>query len=427
VPHNNEFPEGVAVKNKNIILIAVAVGCGLVAALVTSKMWAKPPAPETVKVAVAKEEITQGTRMTKENIEKFVEYKTVPKDTLPKAYIDNVESMEGQWVTRMIRVGETINPVDLSDKTAVKIPTGMNMVSYAFSLESAVTGFAGPNSRVDVECTMTMNNSGGRNVTFYILIDQLVLAIDKVTDPIQGSTIANVNNVSFAMTPKQQRMLTSAFARGARFRMALRNPNAPVEIPADMRATDEEIQKYIDDKPEDKSTTVVAEKSTPKVARMPQPTEVIKAGTMLDAETLKKFKYVEFTPPATAGMANDLIELAGMIVTKDLEPNVYVPMTSVTGKFMRLEPSGSNSPSEKDPLAELLEREKPKGKPLVFRHQTIQDSKGLKKYRWQILESGEQAFIGEVTDDGLTVEVTPPVEAPKKAPTDGKTPADKPV
>ena len=57
-------------KQKNMILIAVAVGCGLVAAFLTTQMSAKTPKDEGVEIPVAAKELSVGTKLNKDSLEK---------------------------------------------------------------------------------------------------------------------------------------------------------------------------------------------------------------------------------------------------------------------------------------------------------------------------------------------------------------------
>ena len=54
-------------KQKNIVLMVVAVGCGLVAAFLTSQMSAKP-AVEKVDVIVAAKDLPVGSQLTREDL-----------------------------------------------------------------------------------------------------------------------------------------------------------------------------------------------------------------------------------------------------------------------------------------------------------------------------------------------------------------------
>ena len=170
----------------------------------------------------------------------------------------------------------------------------------------------------------------------------------------------------------------------------------------------------------------------PKLARLPVPTEDFPAGTLLNAENLKKFKFIEFTPPAPAEMVGDINDYAGKYLTKDISAGQFVPLKSVGEKplVIAAEPLGQrkegtgNSSAGKDPLKDL---ETQKAKPIYW-DTTVQTSGGLKKYRYQKLASGEYKFIGELKDEGSTDEdKQAPEPAPKSVPSEGKSPNDKPI
>ena len=80
-------------KQKNIILVAVAVGCGLVAAFLTSTMGAgTKKEEEKIQVLVASKDLSVGIQLKKEEIDSYVEVKEFTKDTVPAQYITTVET-----------------------------------------------------------------------------------------------------------------------------------------------------------------------------------------------------------------------------------------------------------------------------------------------------------------------------------------------
>ena len=136
-------------KQKNIVLMVVAVGCGLVAAFLTSKMSAKP-VDEKVEVIVAVKDLMIGTQLTKDDLKTAVKRKSISKDSLPPTAIENEEELLERRLTRTIRAEEMINKGDVTKGALVSIPPGMNMVTLPISLSGAVSGFVGPGSKVDV-------------------------------------------------------------------------------------------------------------------------------------------------------------------------------------------------------------------------------------------------------------------------------------
>src|SRR6185312_5156657 len=86
---------GVApMKQKNVILMVVAVGCGLVAAFLTSQMSAKGQV-EQGEVVVAAKDLPVGTMITRDDLkdEKVVKIKKVPKDGLPPQVVMNKDDL----------------------------------------------------------------------------------------------------------------------------------------------------------------------------------------------------------------------------------------------------------------------------------------------------------------------------------------------
>src|SRR5262245_293637 len=96
-------------KSKSLVLMVVAMGCGLVAAYTTARLTAKNDDDE--KVLVANTEIKIGT-VLKEPEKLFVEvpYK---RGTAPNA-VDNFEKMKDKCVTRTVRAGQFIVSEDLT-------------------------------------------------------------------------------------------------------------------------------------------------------------------------------------------------------------------------------------------------------------------------------------------------------------------------
>src|SRR3954468_3521706 len=123
-------PEGVApMKQKNLVLMVVAVGCGLVAAFLTSQMSARSAAVEQVEVIVAAKDLPVGTLLSKEELKTAVKTKKVPKDGLPPAFVTALNALADKRLSRAVRTEETFNPADLSKGGVITLPPGMDMIS----------------------------------------------------------------------------------------------------------------------------------------------------------------------------------------------------------------------------------------------------------------------------------------------------------
>ena len=66
-------------KQKNLILMVVAVGCGLVAAFLTSQMSGRSAQVEQVEVIVAAKDLPVGTMLGKDDLKTLVKTKKLPK------------------------------------------------------------------------------------------------------------------------------------------------------------------------------------------------------------------------------------------------------------------------------------------------------------------------------------------------------------
>lgn len=208
-------------KSKSLILMVVAMGCGLVAAYTTAKLTARST-EETETVLVAVQEIKIGT-VVKEPEKLFspAEYK---KGTAIGAVTD-IEKIKDKIVTRTIRAGNFVNAEDLSSNFGISPPKGHKAMSIKVTPDAAVAGFILPGSRVDVLATICENNEKPEVLT--ILQNQEVLAVDTVSVRPDGqSAMTTVNNVTVAVTPYDAQKLELALRKsGGIVRLLLRDQN----------------------------------------------------------------------------------------------------------------------------------------------------------------------------------------------------------
>src|SRR5437879_9372219 len=193
-------------KQKNLVLMVVAVGCGLVAAFLTSQMSAKPTV-EKVEVIVAAKDLPVGTQLTKEDLKTCIKRKTMSKDSLPPAIVEAEEELLERRLTRTIRAEETFNKADLTRGGVVSIPPGLSMVALPINASEAVAGFVGPGSRVDVLATVRLQN---RLTALPILVNMLVLAVDTNPNLPANGAYQSLSTVSFAADRKQALLIKLA-------------------------------------------------------------------------------------------------------------------------------------------------------------------------------------------------------------------------
>lgn len=425
-------------KQKNMILIAVAVGCGLVAAFLTSQMSAGPKKDEGVDVPVAVKDLSVGTKLNKDEIQKYIEYKRYPKDALPEKYAATPEDLGDKRLTRAVRKGEPFNPADLTTNVIITPPPGFGVITFPISAPEAVAGFAIPGSRVDIIASVkTRSRKTQAEIVFPLFIDMLVLAIDtNPGGPQNTGAFASLSMASVAVTPSQALLLQGALSRGAQMRMMLRNTEKSTTWP--YIPTEKEIWAIFADQPTNSTGTgdsVEDETPEEKKAKMHVAIENLPAGTQLTPEVIdSKFKLVDFTPPAPSNAIVNLREHANRYLQKDLAANQFVPSSYLADRDIELPkpkvdpkpepkaaPEGTDTPNSKPEPTLPKTAPKPEAKKPVYYDATIQTANGVTKYRYQKLDNGDYKFLGILKEDGTVVpapgsaqqEKTPAPEAPK--------------
>ena len=213
-------------KQKNLILMVVAVGCGLVAAFLTTQINAKPKV-DLVEVIVAAKDIPVGTRLTKDQIPLLVKRKQVPRDTLPPKFVADENELLDKRLARDVQAESTFDPDKLSARGVIILPDGKDMISLPISPNQAAAGFIGPGSKIDVLATL---QTGTALNAFPLLVDMLVLTVDThTTNDSKGGAFPTMSMVSLAVTQDQALILQLAKKRGCSLELLLRHPNKPVD------------------------------------------------------------------------------------------------------------------------------------------------------------------------------------------------------
>lgn len=226
-------------KPKTLVLMLVAVVCGLGASYMTSKLLAErqsAPEAETEKVAVlvAKKNLDMGL-FIKNPATHFVE-KTYSKGDEPRDAIVALDQLKDRQLKRALRAGDFITSADLIDANSSllqgQLPEGHRATALRVNMESIVGGWAGlPGSRVDV--ISTIRRADDKTSFSQILMNNvLVLGVDTAIhrDPEGRAMPGGVAIV--ALKPEDVLKLTIAKEYG-QLSLALRGfgDNKNVDIP----------------------------------------------------------------------------------------------------------------------------------------------------------------------------------------------------
>ncbi len=218
-------------KQKNLVLMVVAVGCGLGAAVLSSQMSGKPKIDE-VEVIVAVKDLPTGTRITKEMVEKVAVPKRVVKSALPQQYVVDRAEMVGKQLARAIRQGEVFNPLDLTQGPTTIFLEGKDIVSLSMVASKAAAGAVVPGSKVDVLAGLML---GKKTRSFPLLVDMHVLAVNGEPDQTKNPQFPNMSTVSFAVNQEEALLLKLAEKRGCDLSLLLRNPEKPIDTEYDIK------------------------------------------------------------------------------------------------------------------------------------------------------------------------------------------------
>ena len=177
-------------KPKTLMLLVVAIGCGLVAAWLTATLGAKQQvqAQEKIKVMAVKKEIPAGQSLREPA--DWIEFTEYPKELVQPGAFEfdpkpDAGSEEDQIKKRLMNqvVIQTLAPKaqllknQLSNKLGIDPRPGWQGIGLKVDAEKVAGGFVQPKARVDVLFTCNMGN--GKTFSDTILQNVLVLAVDQ--------------------------------------------------------------------------------------------------------------------------------------------------------------------------------------------------------------------------------------------------------
>lgn len=272
------------------------MGCGLVAMLGVQQILSGgngTPAPDTVKVLVAKQEINPGFELD----EQLVEFQTWPKENVPPGAVMEAAQFEKRALKVRAFPGEIILQAKLGEKgvfgASAAIKQGMRVQAVRVDNTSAISGLIRPGDRVDILVTYKFTKPGGLTVTKTKTVLQFieVFAVDRNRDSEgsdQGKGAGKAENISVIVTPQQSQVLMNYISKGT-LQMALRNPEDRNEVSAGT---------VDDSSTEDPDVAKLAANAAEKEAPAPETKNEEK--TEPKPETFKTFLNAEATPQAPA-------------------------------------------------------------------------------------------------------------------------------
>jgi pilus assembly protein CpaB len=224
-------------KTARLVVLAIAISAGGVAAYLASGSEPKAPAPEpvaqlpTVDVLVAKSDIGLGQAVGPDD----VQWQTWPSATASSNFIrrpdrpDATAQIAGSVARSPFIAGEPIREPKLvktngSGFMAAVLPSGMRAVSTEISPETGAGGFILPNDRVDVILSKREKSTSGSDyVSSEVILGNIrVLAIDQAPREKDGQNSVVGKTATLELKPTQAEALARARQTGT-ISLALRS------------------------------------------------------------------------------------------------------------------------------------------------------------------------------------------------------------
>jgi len=207
-------------KPKTVILMVVAISCGLAASYMTSRLLADrpeaPPEEEKVMVLVAKRNIEMGTPI--KNPQDWFKEKAFLRGEVPQGAITDFSLLKDRYVSKPLALDQHVTQEFLLDKERVGLapllPDNMRAVGLRVNMSTTAGGFASlPKSRVDV--VWTKRTTDGDGMTKIILQNVLVVAADEDMKRQEDATRGRVASVvTVAVTPEEAQRIILAQETG---------------------------------------------------------------------------------------------------------------------------------------------------------------------------------------------------------------------
>jgi pilus assembly protein CpaB len=278
-------------KMKSLVLLAMAIGCGLVAMLGVQQVLSgdKKPAVETGKVLVAITNIIPGQPLDDSN----VAFKAWDKNDIPVGAVTTHEEYQERSLRVSAFPNEPIMIAKLNEKGVFggssEIPKGMRVATVPVTVTKTHSGLILPGDRVDVVVTYTVSHhaAGQMNSQFgEVKKAKTILQYIEVfaTDNIRQSAVPNgeskevaAKNISVLVTPDQYVLLMLAESKG-QISLALRHRGDTSESqPAEVDETAFEHLKVTrgpKDKKDGEDVRGSLDEEATKVAEVPKKPEV---------------------------------------------------------------------------------------------------------------------------------------------------------
>jgi pilus assembly protein CpaB len=220
-------------RTKSLVLLLLALGCGLIASIGISQVIERNransgPVIEYEDIVVAAAEIKENEKLKAASIE----LKPFPKGTAPEGAYHSIE--DALKVTQRLRTviakGEAILPnkfLDPNQSNTDRIPKGMRVVAIQADSQSAAGNLLKPDDRVDVLLHVPGNGQNQQAVVKTVLRNIRIYSVNDNTRAVSEGEVSSEKNtryVTLLVTTEQQGVVMLAQHQG-QIKLSLRHPD----------------------------------------------------------------------------------------------------------------------------------------------------------------------------------------------------------
>lgn len=206
-------------KGRSLILLTIALGCGLTAMLGVRELVqsSNEGGTEMVQVLVALTDIGSGVPLDESN----TSFKEFPSNSVPSGVVTNRDEVEERSLRTAAVAGEMIMIAKLGEKgdlrASAEIPDGFRLVTVPVDATTTHAGQMAPNDRVDVMLTYDARDSRSREVRMrsrVVLQNIQIFSVDNVRERDGAAEQVIAKNVSLLVTLEQAQLMILAMNKG---------------------------------------------------------------------------------------------------------------------------------------------------------------------------------------------------------------------
>ncbi len=216
---------------KSIFLVAVALSCGLVAAVGAFQYLDKAQAAgklEMREVLIASREININEVFSEQNVRQA----SLPKSVVQHGALTDIDKLDNKYARVRLYPGEPIlleKVMGVDDTSgSLKVPLGYRVVSINVTSESSVSSLIEPGDRVDIVVVLrhTRETPVAVAKTFLKAVRVFAVNAEMARTMDADKTLDQARTVSVLLKPDQVETLMMAADLGT-IRLALRSPDDP--------------------------------------------------------------------------------------------------------------------------------------------------------------------------------------------------------